>query len=188
MPQTKTYQEHITSTDEHQVWLHRTHKRNIESILKHGLSFLGDLEGTATLQPRNLKTAEGLYANTHNQSDAVVVIKIPKQLLSKYQTEGEKGRGDYWDDQDLTYFHPERRAVMLQPQHIHGWIDKDTDIYHPNPYRETLSLERKHFPPRIYSKLEKRVQHYQPTKTKEKPKKLKPGQLPPPPKNFSVCP
>lgn len=86
----KEYRKHIASNSQHQVWLHRTHVSNIEDILKEGLRFGTDLSTTATLQSRNLEEAESSYRMSHKGNNAVVVIKIPRQIADKYYT-SEKG-------------------------------------------------------------------------------------------------
>lgn len=188
----KEYKKHIVSTPEHQVWLHRTHTTNIEKILENGLYFgSGDLSSTATLQAVDLERAENSYRQTHKGNDAVVVIKIPRRIASKYylQAEGLKGprHEGYESDKEVTYFD---RGFYIQRQHIHGWIDKKTGVYHPNIYaHEHQSLTDKHLPPVFYGGLEKDL--IEPTKVgagvkKEKPKKLKRNELPPPPEFISV--
>jgi hypothetical protein len=178
----KEYKKHIVTTTEHQVWLHRTHTSNIEEILKKGLYFgTGDLSSTATLQPRDLEGAENAYQQTHKGSNAVVVIKIPKRIASKYylQSEGLKGKGHegYEADKEVTYFDS---GFYIQRQHIHGWIDKETDEYHPNPYLdEPQNLTDRNFPPEFYGGLERdliKPERQQPRA--EKIQKLKKGKLP----------
>ncbi len=154
----KEYKKHIASTEQHQVWLHRTHNSNIESILKNGLNIGADLSMTATLQPYNLQDAETIYQQTHKGSNAVIVIKIPREISERhYPKSGEiKGLREegYLADKDVTYF--KSGDFYIQRQHIHGWVDFKTGEYLPNPYLgEKQKLTKKHFPEEFYGGLEK---------------------------------
>ncbi|MBP7708339.1 hypothetical protein KA107_01530 [Candidatus Pacearchaeota archaeon] len=194
----KEYKKHIVSTDKHQVWLHRTHTSNIENILRNGLSIGIDLPLTATLQPYTLEDAEGSYKNTHKGSNAVVVIKIPREIVSKYYfpQPGIKGMGHegYLGDKEVTYWRPESSGFSIQRQHIHGWIDQETNEYHPNPYlKKSQKFTPKHFPPEYYGGLEKDLEtgKFAPelagTFTSSDPLS-KPEQLKKPPKKIKIVP
>jgi hypothetical protein len=185
----KEYEKHIISTPEHQVWLHKTHSSNIESILKQGLYFgAGDLSSTATIQPREQKNAENSYQQTHKGSNAVIVIKIPKKIANKYYwiEDDKKGPGHsgYETDRETTYFD---RGFYIQRQHIHGWIDKETNEYHENPYlSEPQKLTSKHFPEQIYGGLEKDLVKEKQTTKKQKTPKNNREKLPLPPKEIHI--
>src|SRR3989344_5000999 len=104
----REYLKHIVSNDIYQIWLHRTHSSNIESILENGLNISqGDLNQTATLQPSDIEKARGLYNLTHNGSDAVVVVKIPREHI-----------GEIHSNADITYFHPKHKSFYLQGKNI----------------------------------------------------------------------
>lgn len=156
----KEYQKHIVSTEDNQVWLHRTHKSNIESILQNGLSYgSGDLSSTATLQSRNLEDAEKSYSLTHRGSNAMAVIKIPSSIYKKYYFPSSGGRGirheGYDTDPEVTYF--ESGCFTIQRQHIHGWIDTQTGKYFANPYKgEKQIFKERSFPTELYGDLLKK--------------------------------
>jgi len=191
----KEYQRHIVSTPEHQVWLHRTHVSDIESILKNGLYYATNLSSRASLQPVDLEKAESLYRQTHKGSNAVVVIKIPRQIVERYypasgSLKGKRHEG-YEGDRNVSYFNG---GFWIQRQHIHGWIDRETNEYHENPYlNEPQRLTAKHFPAAIYGGLEKDVTEKKP---KIKADAKKPNRrsirkmfgMPPSPKDYPTLP
>lgn len=183
------YKKHIVSTKDHQVWLHRTHTSNIEGILKNGLNFrAGDLSSTATLQPKEIEKAEKYYEMTHKGSNAVVVIKIPQEIAKRHylQTEDAKGlrHAGYELDKDVTYLN---NGFNIQRQHIHGWINKDTNEYYENPYRnKPQKFTNAHFPPQIYGGLEKDLIPEGKSTKKNKNIKQKRELLPPPPSSIDI--
>ncbi len=188
------YREHIASTDQHQVWLHRTSKDLVDRIMKEGLTFL-DLSGTATLQPSDIEKAENVYRTDFGTRKAVVVIKIPQEIAKKYyiqspDTKGQRHEG-YSGDKEVSYWHPNGKYA-IQRQHVHGWIDKETDEYHENPYRNgPQQLTDKHFPSILYGGLEKSLEGppKQTTKSRsKKEKELSRGELPPPPTEINILP
>lgn len=186
----KEYQKHIISTPENQVWLHRTTKDLVDKILKNGLNFGTDLSGTATAQPRKLEDAEGQYKAGKDFGSAVIVIKIPKEIVRRYylQSRGLKGPGHegYKADKEVTYYDD---GFIIQRKHIHGWIDRETNEYQENPYKDKpQELTDKYFPPMFYGGLERDLL------TPEEPvnlatpkrKKLKAEKLPPPPSEIKI--
>jgi len=188
----KEYQKHIATTDTHQVWLHRTNNSNIENILKKGLNFgAGNLTSTATLQPKKIDEAENMYKSGKDYGDSVIVIKIPKEIADKHyhSTKELKGRGHegYESDKDVTYY---KDGYVIQRQHVHGWIDRQTDEYHPNPYLdEPQKLTDKHFPENLYGGLEKDLigpGQPSPEKKSRKTKQPKNQQLPNPPAEINI--
>jgi hypothetical protein len=183
----KEYQKHIVSTKDHQVWLHRTSKDLVDKIMKEGLIFL-DLSGTATLQSKNAKEAENSYLTNFGTRQAVIVVKIPGEIAARYytNTDGTKGirHEGYAGDKDVSYWHPSGKYA-IQRQHIHGYIDKETNEYFENPYRDKPQrLTDKHFPAQLYGGLEKELIAEKPILKKEKTPKIKRGKLPPPPKEI----
>lgn len=180
------YKKHIASTKKHQVWLHRTDSTNIDSILRDGLHYgAGDLSSTATLQSVDLERAEQSYNISHKGSDSVVVIKIPRKVAKRYYPEKRKGIGHtgYDQDKEITYWNYERGQISIQRQHIHGWIDKETGEYSPNPYlKEPQNFDEKHFPEGVYGELEEKVIGKKPVNKKLGKKKF----LPDPPSEISV--
>lgn len=123
------YQAQIVATQEHCTFLHRTCKTLVDSIMQEGLGCgTGDLLGTATWQPQDLHSAERVYKRNHGTRDAVIVIHIPREKVTrtnKYSLAATKGIG---------YFHPTRKEFTIRPEFVSGWIDKTNDEYHPNPY------------------------------------------------------
>ncbi|MBT7705945.1 hypothetical protein HN747_00715 [archaeon] len=156
----KEYQNHIVSTDDHQVWLHRTHISDAPKILEKGLYFgAGDLASTATLQSTDPLEAENSYQETHKKSNAVVVIKIPRKISNRhYFLGGGTRHKGYESDKDITHWDPKNRGFVLQRQHIHGYSNKDNGEYTPNPdYAVAEKLTEEHFPSELYGGLEKDV-------------------------------
>ncbi len=190
----KEYQKHIATTDTHQVWLHRTDNSNIENILKKGLNFgSGNLASTATLQPKKLDEAENVYKSGKDYGNTAIVIKIPKEIANKYyhSTKEIKGRRHegYESDKDVTYYD---KGFHIQRQHIHGWIDRKTNEYHPNLYLdEPQQLTDKHFPESFYGGLEKDLiepeKHPKEIKS-SKIKQSKTEKLPSPPSEINILP
>jgi hypothetical protein len=184
----KEYQKHIVSTLEYQVWLHRTSKDNVDNIMRNGLNFGYDLSGTATLQQRDLQTAEGIYTAGKDFGKAAIVIKIPEKIVKRHYraSEGMKGPGHegYKTDKDVTYYN---EGFNIQRQHIHGWIDRELNEYHPNPYlNEPQQLTEKHFPKEFYGGLEKDlIEPEQPIKNTKK-KQPKSRTLPSPPEEIRI--
>jgi|GEM_PF-2362353 len=135
MTKNHEYKKHIVSTPEHAVFLHRTSKDLAEKIMKYGLKSGPDLKSTASFQPEDLDEAEDSYNQTHKGNDAVIVLKIPMELYNKAR-EGFKGEEVLHDD--IGYFNTEEglAGLYVHPEHVHGWIDKKTNEYTPNPYRE----------------------------------------------------
>lgn len=83
-------------------------------------------------------------------------------------------------DKEVTYW--KEGGFHIQRRHIHGWIDKETEEYHPNQYlAEFQELTEEHFPSMFYGGLEKdliKPEKFQArTKKTRRPKK---GELPPP--------
>lgn len=195
----KEYHKHIVSTPEHQVWLHRTSRDLIDKIMKEGLLFL-DLSQTATLQPSDISEADAIYRRDHGTRTAVAVVKIPGEIFSRYYSHNPEIKGrrheGYSHDKEVSYWHPAGKYA-IQRQHIHGWIDKETEEYHPNPYlAEPQELTEAHFPKEMYGGLEKDVSQdakkgrVKGNKKKERAEKrnFKRGILPPPPSEITVVP
>jgi hypothetical protein len=171
------FKKHIISTPEHQVWLHRTTRESIENTLKKGLKYgSGDLSSTATLQSSKQDNAISFYNNFKDFGNSIVVIKIPRQIA-------QRDHNKYDTDKRVTYF--EEGNFIIQRQHIHGWIDRETDEYHPNPYlNEPQKLKDTHFPNSIYGELEKKVIKKQLKRTtKNSPNKK---ELPAPPSEIII--
>lgn len=122
------YQEHIASTEQRCTFLHRTSKTLVDSIMQEGLTCGEDLLSTATAQSQELEHAKNLYRLTHKGSDAVVVIHIPREKITKANMHslGTTNR--------IGYFHPVRKYFTIRPEFVTGWIDRTNDEYHPNPY------------------------------------------------------
>jgi len=204
----KEYQKHIVSTPEHQVWLHRASRDSLDKKLKEGLpvSQSGDLTGTASVQPTELEVAEAVYRNGNGYGGIAIVIKLDRELVDTLKKEGKRPY-DYAKDKRVGYWHPQDRAYTIQRKYIHGWIDRDTNEYHPNPYRDQPQrLTAKHFPSSMYGGLEdasespmwkemgKRVTGAVGGKLKNFANGLwtklftKKGELPPPPKGTITVP
>jgi hypothetical protein len=156
----KEYQEHIVSTNNHQVWLHRTSSDMVDRILKNGLRISDNIAGTATQQSYDLERAEEVYRETHGENrDSVIVVKIPKHIFEKYAPATNKSADstNYSDDKDVTYI-DSNSDVVLQRKYVHGWIDRATGEYFTNPYlAEEQKLTEKHFPAEFYGGLEKDI-------------------------------
>lgn len=146
------YRTHIVSTNQHQVWLHRTHKSCLESILKKGLRVsAGKIESTASQQPSTLEKAEGSYQQTHKGSDVVIVVKLPRELIV-----GK--RPDEYNIAEITYFCPKEKDFYIQRQHVHGWIDKSNGEYQENPYlTKPQRLTKHNFPQMFYGEVDDRA-------------------------------
>jgi len=190
----KEYQKHIVSTPKHQVWLHRTSRDLVDKIMREGFLFL-DLTGTATLQPTDPAKAENVYATDFGTRKAVVVVKIPQSIASQYYPNDPDRKGlraeGYAGDREVSYWHPKGKYA-IQRQHVHGWIDKETEEYHPNPYlSEPQEFTAAHFPKEFYGGLEKDIlepEKQEKKKVNKKSAKLKRGELPPPPTEIIIVP
>jgi len=192
----KEYQKHIVSTQNYQVWLHRTSKELVDKIMKEGFYFDQDLSATATAQQRDLKTAEGIYKVGQDFGEAVIVIKIPEVFVKRHYlvTHGDGLKGPkhegYLGDRDVTYWSDKEKGFMIQRKHVHGWIDREKNDYHENPYRDKpQKLTDKHFPPMFYGGLEKDLiepEKLPTNKTLKKRKQKKRAELPPPPSEISI--
>jgi hypothetical protein len=186
----KEYHKHIISTSEHQVWLHRTSKNLVDHILEKGLGIGTDLSSTATIQPQKLEHAEGLYKSGKDFGGAAIVIKIPQEIAKRHylQAQGLRGPGHegYLGDKEVTYYN--NSQFNIQRQHIHGWIDRETDEYHENPYLgEPQKLTDKHFPKSFYGGLEKDLVEVKTHRIKtKKQRRLKKGELPTPPAEIQI--
>ena len=180
----KEYHKHIVSTSEHQVWLHRTSKDLIDKIMKEGLRIGERIDSTATKQPRDLEEAEELYGMEHKTGsgrDSLIVVKLPRDIVERYGHNGPEGYGAYTTDKDITYVSSgEKGDVMLHRKYVHGWIDRKTGEYMPNPYlSEPQKLTEKHFPAEFYGGLKEEV-----LESQEEPKGEQMDLPPPNPQDF----
>lgn len=179
------YQEHIVSTKEHEVFLHRTSRDLVDKIMKNGLK-TNDLLSTASHQSVDLASAEIQYQETHKGNDAVIVIKIPSKI---YKSAIEEMNGDFGLHDEIGYFNEELGSFVIHPKHIHGWISKETNEYVPNPNHATGFDYLKGKRP---SEIEKTIlEEYKNRKPKQEERplvKLTKEGLPPPPDETNVLP
>jgi len=124
------FRDYIVGTKQNITFLHRCFKEDVDGILREGLScWSEDLSGTATMQPRDLRDAEGLYRIGRDHGDAAVVIQFPREKYSQ-----NARRGSNLTNRALSYFHPRRGEFTVRPEFVVAWIDRDTDEVHLNPY------------------------------------------------------
>lgn len=131
---------HIKSDKTTTRCIHRTSKDLVDTILKEGLiCHGGDISTTATIQPFDLEYAKGLYRIGYPERTAAIVIEFPRNRIRRICDAGiTRGVG---------YFHPIIKDFAIRPEFIVGWIDRETDQYHPNPYENRT-------PPRGFEKYE----------------------------------
>jgi len=127
----KDYLKHVASTEAEEVFLHRCFPSSLDGILREGLTSGADLSSTATLQPRKLEDADVVYKNYRDHGPVVIVIAFPVELWAEARG---KSRRNEIGNRKLGYFHPKRRNFTVQPKFVKGWIDRETDEYHENPY------------------------------------------------------
>lgn len=103
------------------------------SIMKSGLKSGANLEGTATMQPREEAAALRLYRKPHKSSNAIVVIELPRHLWKKAYDEGFGAAEEV--------LHPEigtkADGGTLSPNHVIGYFDQlHRHKFHLNPRYE----------------------------------------------------
>ena len=135
---TNEYQKHIVSTEKEVVFLHRCSQDCLDSILREGLATGGDIRGTATSQPSRLTDAIWTYRSGAVYGDKVAVLKFPRAL---WENARKKAKGNEVATEEIGYFHPVRRTFTVRPEFVNGWIDRETDEYHPNPCHDRKPVE-----------------------------------------------
>ena len=132
------YKKHIVSDDANLTFLHRCFRDSLVGILKEGLGFSGDeINGTATMQPKDIESAEGLYRAGKDHGDSVAVVKIPRSL---YGGGDGKSKGSIMR-KELIYFHPKKGKFTVRPEFVIAWIDRNNDEAYENPFYDRQPVE-----------------------------------------------
>ena len=78
----KGLHEMLVSTDEYIVFMHRTSEGTAEKIAKTGLATGSQLNSTATASDEDVDAAIAIFQMQHRQNEAVVLIRVPRELYS----------------------------------------------------------------------------------------------------------
>jgi hypothetical protein len=134
------YERQIISTKEHYTRLHRTSRNKVQSILKRGLLVgPGPINSTTTPQSEDSKTAKTLYENGRAYGDAAVVIHIPRKVWDASYAKSKDNPGM---TEDIVYSVP-KQGYAIRPEFIAGWIDRNTNQFHPNVNSGKISPKKK---------------------------------------------
>ncbi len=122
------YEDFIVSTLDELTFLHRCFRSGIEGIMQTGLRSGINLQSTATLQPRDLQIAKGLYLAGKDHGDSAVVIKIPRQIWEGVRREDPEYNGCEVMHQDIGYTLD--GDFYVKPEFTKAWIDRNTNEVH----------------------------------------------------------
>ena len=125
--------EHIVSSEEVCVFLHRCTPNNIDKIMRTGVVCGSDPLLTMTWQPKELDNATIRYRAWEDRGNCAVVIKIPRDLWEDAHLGPSREAAL---DERVGYFHEGKQDFAVRPEFVNGWLDRNTEEYHPNPYRD----------------------------------------------------
>ncbi|MBI2629372.1 hypothetical protein HYW74_04790 [Candidatus Pacearchaeota archaeon] len=130
---TNNYKKYIVSIEQEVRFLHRCFRDNLDKILREGLASGVDLRSTATLQPKDLETAEGLFNNGKDHGNTIIVLSFPRKV---WEESRQKAPFNEVATRKIGYFHPRKKEFVVRPEFVLGWINRNTNEYCPNTYDE----------------------------------------------------
>lgn len=111
------YLDHIVSDNNNIRFLYRCGTEELDKKLS-GDFFGRDLD-SSTKQPKDLQTALALYKTGMHHGNYALVISIPRQN---------------WETKYKDFIKPENHCSNVLKEHIIGYIDREKDLYTPNPH------------------------------------------------------
>lgn len=154
---TNAYERFIVSTPYAYRFLHRTNRAIVGKIMEEGLGqFPGGiqqslhvLESTTTYAPENLEKAREQFQKRHRDDNVVVIIEVPrsiaddakKRVTQKLIAEAKGGimgiavseRWNFVQDPIISYRPYGPGSLMLKPEYVLGYIDREDNSVHLNP-------------------------------------------------------